>query len=125
MSGRALPYTLSRTIHSVDERTLRLSYEVVNTGSEPLSVLWTAHPQFAADDATRIVLPAEVTQVVSVQPTPELPVMEQRCEWAITTTPAGEPLPLDRVRPASARRHRKVYLPPEQPVCVGGVAAGR
>lgn len=124
VSGRVLPYTLSRTIHSVDERTLRLSYEVVNTGFEPLSALWTAHPQFGADDATRIVLPAEVTQVVSVQPTAEFPVMEQRCGWRVTTTPAGEPLSLDRVRPASARSHRKVYLPPEQPVRWAGLQQG-
>ncbi len=62
VTGRTLPYILSRELRFSDERTLRLSYEVINAGSEPLSLLWAAHPQFAADEATRIMLPAEVTQ---------------------------------------------------------------
>ena len=122
--GRTLPYVLSRTLHFSDERTLRLSYEVINTGSEPLSALWAAHPQFAADEATRIVLPAEVRQVISVQTTEELPHSEQRLDWALATTPTGARLQLDRVRPASARAHRKIYLPPDQPVAWAGLQQG-
>ncbi len=122
--GHTLPYVLSRAIHFVDERTLRLSYEVVNAGSEPLSALWAAHPQFAADEATRIVLPAEVTQVISVQATGELPLIGQRLDWAAATTPTGVRLQLDRVRPASAQAHRKLYLPPDQPTAWASLQQG-
>ena len=124
VEGRALPYSLTRTLTITDERTVRLGYEVVNTGTEPLSALWAAHPQFAADDATRIVLPANVKQVISVQPTEELPMIGQMCDWAETKTQAGQVLRLDRVRDAKLRKHRKVYLPPEQPVQWAGLQQG-
>lgn len=122
--GRALSYMLSRTIRFADQRTLRLSYEIVNTGDEPLSVLWAAHPQFVADEATRIVLPASVTEVISVLPTEELPVLGQHCDWAVTMTQAGEQLQLDRVRSTSRRKHRKVYVQPDQPAHWVGLQQG-
>jgi galactose mutarotase-like enzyme len=116
VQGQALPYTLGRTVRVVGENTLRLEYEVVNTGAETLYALWAAHPQFVVDGATRIVLPRSVTQVVNVLPTDELPDDEQLYDWTETVTPAGEKLPLDRVRSDAVRKHRKFYLPPEQPV---------
>lgn len=122
--GQALPYTLSRTIHVADERTVRLSYEVINTGTESFGALWAAHPQFAADETTRILLPASVTQVVSVQPTEELPVIGQFYNWAEAKTHNGQSLRLDRIRSADTRKHRKVYLPPEQPVSWAGLQQG-
>lgn len=115
VQGQALPYTLARTIRGVAENALRLEYEVVNTGAETLYALWAAHPQFVVDDATRIVLPRSVTQVVNVLATDELPEDEQLYDWTEAVTPAGEKLPLDRVRPDAVRKHRKFYLPPEQP----------
>jgi galactose mutarotase-like enzyme len=125
VQGRALPYTLSRTIGIIDERRLCLSYEVVNTGAEPLSVLWVAHPQFVADEATRIVLPVSVKQVVSVLATAELPVIGQHYDWATATTQAGESLQLDRIRAASTQKHRKLYLPPDQRVEWAGLQHGK
>jgi galactose mutarotase-like enzyme len=119
--GRALPYMLSRTIRITDERTLLLSYEVINTGTEPFSALWVAHPQLAVDKATQIVLPSSVMQVINVLPSQELPVIGQLCNWAVTTTPTGEQLQLDRVRSASEHKHRKVYLPPDHPVQWAGL----
>lgn len=124
VQGRALPYTLLRTLRLVDERILRISYEVVNRGTEPLSALWAAHPQFAVDKSTRILLPASVTQVINVQPTDELPVIGQLCDWAGTETPSGQILHLDRINGADARKHRKVYLPPDQPVRWAGLQQG-
>ncbi|MCC6805445.1 MAG: hypothetical protein IT319_21375 [Anaerolineae bacterium] len=121
VSGRVLPYTLSRTLRVVGERTLRLSYEVVNTGDEPLVALWATHPQFNVDDTTRIVLPDTVQHVINVLPTEELPATGQLCAWATTTTPAGERLQLDRIGSASGHKHRKLYLPPEQPVSWAGL----
>lgn len=124
VQGQALPYTLTRTIRVVGENALRLEYEVVNTGAETLYALWAAHPQFVMDGATRIVLPQSVKQVVNVLPTDELPQDEQLYDWAETVTASGEILPLDRVRPDAVRKHRKFYLPPEQPVSWAGLQQG-
>lgn len=124
VSGRALPYTLSRTIHATGGRALRLSYEVVNTGDEPLAALWAAHPQFTADEATRIVLPDGVSHIINVHPSDELPITGQICTWPETPTPDARPLPLNRIRPASAHKCRKFYLPPDQPVQWAGLQQG-
>lgn len=121
VSGRALPYTLSRTLRAVSERTLRLSYEVVNTGDEPLATLWAAHPQFIVDAMTRIMLPDSVQHVINVLPTEELPMTGQQCKWPTITTPVSERLPLDRIGSASEHKYRKLYLPPEQPVSWAGL----
>lgn len=124
VAGRALPYTLSRTIRIIDWQTLRLSYAAVNTGTEPLGALWAAHPQFAADETTRILLPTSVKQVVSVQPTEELPVIGQFYDWAEIKAHDGQALRLDRIRSADTGKHRKVYLPPEHPVRWAGLQQG-
>jgi galactose mutarotase-like enzyme len=70
-AGRALPYRVRRTMCLEDAR-LQLEYELSTTGSEPLWLLWAAHPQFAVDGhRTRIVLPAEVRQLLDVWPSIE------------------------------------------------------
>lgn len=115
VQGRALPYTLTRTIRALHDATIRLSYEVVNTNEEPLVAFWTAHPQFIADAETRIILPDNVAEVVNVQSTNELPKVGALIDWPEARTQSGELLMIDRVRAASEHKHRKIYLPPEQP----------
>jgi galactose mutarotase-like enzyme len=75
--GRALPYRVTRTMRVQDAR-LQLEYELSATGTAPLWLLWAAHPQFAADTrSTRIVLPADVRQLLNVWPSLE----PERVEW--------------------------------------------
>jgi galactose mutarotase-like enzyme len=70
-AGRALPYRVMRTMRVQDAR-LRLEYELLATGLTPLWLLWAAHPLFAVDGRrTRIVLPAEVHQLLNVWPSIE------------------------------------------------------
>lgn len=67
-TGRALPYQVTRTMRAEGAR-LQLEYELSVAGSTPLWLLWAAHPQFAVDGrGPRIVLPAEVRQVLDVWP---------------------------------------------------------
>jgi galactose mutarotase-like enzyme len=67
-TGRVLPYRLTRTMR-VDGSRLQLDYELAATDSTPLWLLWAAHPQFlVAAHGTRIVLPAEVCELVDVTP---------------------------------------------------------
>jgi galactose mutarotase-like enzyme len=67
-AGRALPYRVTRTLRLEGAR-LQLEYELSAIGTSPLWLLWAAHPQFAVDGrGTRIVLPAELHQLLNVWP---------------------------------------------------------
>lgn len=124
VEGRALPYRLTRTIRALDAYTWRLDFEAVNTGSESFVAFWTAHPQFAADANTRIILPPEVSEVVNVQPTADWPDVGALLPWPQATAASGQPAALDQVGPASKRTYRKVYLPPESPVSWAALRQG-
>jgi galactose mutarotase-like enzyme len=113
--GRVLPYRLRRTARAVGERRIRLEYEVANIGSEPLVALWAAHPQFAVDAETRIVLPESVENVVNAHPTADWPEQERYHSWPVAETAAGRAVRLDRIGPASRQHCRKFYAPPDQP----------
>lgn len=65
-AGRALPYTFTRTMRFLDERTLRFDYEAANWGGETLSVLWAAHPQFLCTEHTCIVMPEGTDRLLCV-----------------------------------------------------------
>jgi galactose mutarotase-like enzyme len=114
VTGRALPYRLTRTT-SVEGSSLRLRYGIVNLGKEQLSFLWAAHPQFTCTAETRILLPPEVHQVLRVydprmgwqpQGTPQ--------KWPEALDPDGHPARLDRVGTVSRKDCRKLYLMPGQ-----------
>jgi galactose mutarotase-like enzyme len=67
-AGRALPYRVTRTMR-VEAAHLWLEYELSATGTASLWFLWAAHPQFAVDGrGSRIILPAEVRQLLAVWP---------------------------------------------------------
>jgi len=121
VSGRALPYRLTRAMSLIDDHTLRLSYEVVNTGAAPFVGLWAAHPQFCVTPHTRIQLPDAVRQVVNVTDIPEWGTPGQLFDWPDATTQHGERRRIDAVTPTSAHRCRKFYTPPDQPVAWSGL----
>jgi hypothetical protein len=53
--GEALPYTFERTLRLAN-RSLRVDYCVATNAEIPLHLLWAAHPLFAVDAGTRLVL---------------------------------------------------------------------
>ena len=63
--GTVLPWRLRRRI-SVDGEDLLVDYELGVTGSEPVPLMWTAHPQFAVGSDTLVHLPPSVTTLVDV-----------------------------------------------------------
>ncbi len=113
VQGQALPYRLQRTAELVSPGTLRLSYELVNLGSEPFVYLWAAHPLFAVDRDTRILLPPEVTGLVNVVAGPPWGEAGARYPWPAAKDQTGRTWWLDRVGPTSNRDCRKFYIPPE------------
>jgi galactose mutarotase-like enzyme len=114
VTGRALPYRLIRTA-SVEGASLRLRYRVVNQGTDPLSCLWAAHPQFTVSAETRIVLAPEVHEVLRVYD----PGMGWQARgtvqtWPEALDPSGHPVRLDRVGVVTEKDCRKLYMTPEQ-----------
>jgi galactose mutarotase-like enzyme len=117
VDGVAFPYRFTRSAALVALNCLELRYALANTGQNAFPYLWAAHPQFAADANTCILLPGEVRVVVNVIDSD--PVWSQAGElvnWPQALSAAGQAWQLDRVRPANNRACRKFYALPEQPV---------
>lgn len=66
VDGREMPYRLTRRLSLSGEGTVRLEYSAENIGSRELPFLWTAHPQFQANEPTAILLPDEMRELVCV-----------------------------------------------------------
>ena len=114
-AGQVLPYRLTRTVQVLGDQKMRISFEAVNIGSEPLAALWAAHPQFAADEATRIRLPESVECVVNVHQTSDW-TLNHIYPWPEAQAEKGHRVRLDRIGTADRRNCRKFYLPADQPV---------
>jgi len=117
VAGVALSYRFTRSAALITPNCLELRYSLANTGKTAFPYLWAAHPQFAADSHTRILLPPEVTRVVNViEGDPLWGKAGELCDWPEAASPQGRTWQLDRVRQAESRSCRKFYVPPEQTV---------
>lgn len=123
-NGHALPYQLTRTLHAVSDSHISVAFEAVNTGTEPFVALWAAHPQFAADADTRIVLPPSTERVISVYWPDDARGSGHVHAWPTAHTHDGRPMQLDQIGAASLRQCRKFYLPPNEPVGWAAVQQG-
>ncbi len=121
VNGRALPYRLVRTASLDGPDGLRLHYTVTNTGAKAFSYLWAAHPLFAVDSATEIVLPPSVVEVYNVHAMAPWGDHGRRYDWPRAQTDDGKTWDLRRVGPVTLKDCRKVYVPPEQPIDWAGL----
>lgn len=97
VTGRALPYRFTRRLE-IGEARLRASYQVECLAAQPIDVLWAAHPLFLVHGETRVVLPAQVTEMLDV-------LNAEAVVW-----PDGA----DRIDDVQPNSGRKLYLPPDQ-----------
>lgn len=116
VNGRALPYRLNRTMTLGDSGSLRLDYELHNTGSEPLVSLWAAHPQFVVSPEIEIRLPPDIRRVANVLDGEEWGRPGQRYDWPTAVNRQGKTVHLNRVAPPTAHNYRKMYNLPQEPV---------
>jgi galactose mutarotase-like enzyme len=117
VESRLLPYRLKRSAVLSAPDCLELRYTLTHTGAMAIHYLWAAHPQFAADAHTRIVLPAEVTQVLNVVAGDAIwGDAGKQHSWPAAQGADGQLVNLNRVRPAQQHACRKFYIPPEQTV---------
>jgi galactose mutarotase-like enzyme len=114
VNGVALPYRFTRTIRPLNAHTMRLDFEVVNTGTEEFDGFWTGHPQFKIDTDTRIVFPSEVKSVIMVQETPDWAADGTEYAWPVAVNRHGQSVALDRAQPPDQHKYHKFYLPPDQ-----------
>jgi hypothetical protein len=92
---------------------------LVNLGPEALYCLWAAHPQFACDPGTRIVIPDGVEEVINALPLDwgeEWGPAGTRNRWPAKIGLAGHAYIQDVVGSPALRRGRKFYIPPDTPV---------
>lgn len=110
-AGKQTGLILRRSICPADGNTLRFDYRLENSGDAPIPWLWAAHPQFAADENVRIVLPEGTDRVINVlDDDPLLGKAGRVSGWPDGSPDAG--IPLDRIRSARHRSCRKYYIPP-------------
>lgn len=117
VSGRTLPYRLTRSAELVAPDCLELHYTLAHTGEKPFPYLYAAHPQFVADEQTCLILPPQVTEMVNViADDPAWGLSGRRYAWPQALDRHGHPWRLDRVRSVDNHTCRKFYIPPESPV---------
>lgn len=116
VDGPSFPYHFVRSATLVAPDTLELRYSLTNTGQKELPFMWTAHPQFAVDENTRIVFPADVTRVVNViEDDPVWGNAGALVPWPEAISGTGQIWQLDRVRSVENHSCRKIYTLPQQP----------
>ena len=113
VEGRAIPYRLKRTASLMGGGRLKLHYEAVNLSDEVVPYLWAAHPLFAVDESTRIVLPPEVREVYNVFDMPLWGKAGTRYPWPQATLQNGQAHWLNRIGPVSIKDNHKFFVPPE------------
>jgi hypothetical protein len=122
VEGRALPYSLTRTVEFVAADTLQLQYRLVNLGQDAMPYIWAAHPQFACGTAAEIIFPPQVTAVVNTIPESwGWGAPETRFAWPVAVAPDGSPARIDRIGPPTLHKGRKFFVPPEVQVGWAGL----
>lgn len=62
VQGHVLPYLFERTV-TLDARRVRVEYQVSTSSDDELTFLWAAHPLFALQTGTRVVLESGTSSV--------------------------------------------------------------
>ena len=107
-SGRVLPYHLTKAIR-LESQDVVIDYELVNDSASDMKFLWSAHPLLAVDPGSRIVLPAEVKEVlINYSLHDRLGKFGNRCRWPVAGTHRGSER-LDILAPPTAGLADKVF----------------
>lgn len=112
VDGRMMPYHFSRSM-SLSENKLLLQYQLKNNSDMTIPWLWAAHPQFAADEYTRIILLKGINRVVNViHNDPVLGEIERTHDWPVIWGEDRQPFHLDQIASCSQYTCRKIYAQP-------------
>ncbi|PYT77521.1 MAG: hypothetical protein DMG40_23270 [Acidobacteria bacterium] len=107
-SGRVLPYRLTKTVR-LESQDVVIDYELVNESDSEIKFLWSAHPLLAVEPGSKIVLPAEVKEVlVNYSLNDRLGKFGDRCYWPVAEA-RGVSRRLDILAPPTAGFADKVF----------------
>lgn len=110
VQSAALPYTLSRTV-TLTENEVLFEYKAENLSEDPFPFIWTPHCLLACSPATRLLIPSDLTQVMTVEhSTKRLGPWGTRHRYPLTMDVNGRPLDLAATEPVSAQNCEKFYF---------------
>ena len=122
ISGKALPYQLTRTITYSTPDTLQIYYELKNLGTEKMAYLWAAHPQIVYNSEAKIILPSKVTKVCNTIPAEwGWGNPETYFGWPNATDPKGQSIRIDHAGAPSLRQGRKFFVSPDTHIEWAGI----
>ena len=110
VAGVRLPYVLRRTTR-LSGSTVELEYEITNTGDQQFKYLWSAHPLFAVERGTEIVLPPDVSEVLVDYSARNHLAVGKINRWPRATTVNGQTAVLNAISGPEAKIADKVFTP--------------
>lgn len=111
VSGRRFPYIFRKRVRLETSKVV-LSYDVENTGSEPVKFLWSAHPLLAVTPGCQIVLPKEVNDMlVHWSREDRLGACGHTFSWPIVRDRDGNKVNLSELKSAEERTADKLFTP--------------
>lgn len=110
VKSERFPYILSRTA-TLQDNGILFEYEAENTAAEPFEFIWTPHCLLACSPATRLLIPDNLTQVMTVEhSTRRLGPWGTLHHYPQTTDVNGRPFDLSATEPVSAQNCEKFYF---------------
>lgn len=107
--GMRFPYELKKTISFTNENTIRMAYELKNESESDFEFLWAGHFMVNIEEGTRVVLPGDCQQAVSMLSNSGKPPGSV-VDWPIFLDTNGEEYDASISRPATSMGFEKYYF---------------
>ena len=110
VQSQKFPYTLSRTV-TLQGSEIKFNYCVENTADVEFKFIWTPHCLLACSPKTRLLIPSDLTEVMSVEhSTKHLGPWGSRHSYPVTVDVHGKVIDLSKTEPVSAKNCEKFYF---------------
>ena len=110
VKSQTLPYIFSKSV-SLKDNEILLEYSVENTAAEDFKFIWTPHCLLACSPATRLLIPQNLTQVMTVEHgTKHLGPWGTVHSYPLTKDVNGQEMDLAATEPATAANCEKFYF---------------
>ncbi len=116
VTGRALPYRLTRTLSYTTADTLKMHYELENLGQDTMPCLWAAHALFRLEEGMELIPPGGSDEIINAMDGP-LGRIGERHRFPETTDTKGKRFALSVIPPKNPKGMQKYYF--SKPVIEG------
>lgn len=105
-----LPYKLTREL-TLQKNEIHMHYTVENLAAQSLQFIWTPHCLLACSPQTELLIPKELTEIMTVEHTTQtLGPWGTRHPYPITKSVSGKEINMAHTQPASANNCEKFYF---------------